>query len=182
MDTVFFSERTHSRAHLVYARQNGFRVGVYSNPQWYGFPAPRAYRDVVSRRLTALGVNREQCDVQFNIEKLAAQQAGRDPNGYVVELFGWWRRSNAARATSWTFEGFQGGALYTAFRHPNLTGTVLVPQAYDDRMGRFDSFGVVRDLVDWGAPFTRVLPFYDAAEAGVRGASGFFYLQNRLPS
>lgn len=174
---VFFDAHRHTRAHLLQARKEGFLVGVYTNPQWFREYEgnPKLYRTVVSQRLTALGVNDEQCDVMFNIEK----SAGFTPD-YVIELFYWWRRSNAQRVTQWTMEGGQAGFYFTAMRHPNLTNTTFVPQAYDGSMNRWDSHGVVMDLVRWGVPLSSITPFLDAPEARVPWSEGFFYLENRL--
>lgn len=187
---IFWDAHRHTRAHLEQARREGFKVGVYTNPQWFGFESAalsvseraKAYRTRVSQRLNQLGVNEEQCDVQFNIEKLAALEAGLADGGnqFVIDLFYWWRRSRADRKTSWTMEGHQGGHFWPALRHPNLAGTDFVPQAYDGNMRRWDTYGVVKDLVDWGVPFKRILPFTDAPEARIPYSEGFFYLEHRL--
>jgi len=78
-------------------------------------------------------------------------------------------------------EGFQGGALFPAMRHAALNGTTFVPQAYDGTMNVWDSYGVVKDLVDWGVDVKRVRPFYAAPECLRRGADGFFYMEHLLP-
>ena len=146
----------------------------------------KAMRDITSKRLTALGVDDEQCDVCFNIEKAALSQAGfstqENHNKYVIDLFYWWRRSRAQRVTTWTMEGHQGGWFYPAFRAPELVNTKLVPQAYDEAMRRWDSHGIVKDLVDWGADYRRVQPFYDAPELRTPYVSddAFFYFEHRL--
>lgn len=180
---VFFDAHKHTRAHLQQARANGFLVGVYTNPQWFtdGW-VPKAYRDRVNRRLTELGVDDEQCDVMFNIEKGAAIEGGLPDGGvqYVIDLFFWWRRVRGKRITQWTMEGHQGGHFQRAMLHENLTNTTFVPQAYDGSMNRWDSYGVVKDLVNWGVEYGRVAPFLDAPEARVPYSEGFFYLENRL--
>jgi hypothetical protein len=179
---LFYSARTHTKAHITQARAQGFQVGIYANPQWdNGFADAKAHRLWLSRKVTELGGDNAQMDVQLNLEKLAAIEAGVDPNAYTIEWFQWWRKIRANRWTSWTMEGFQGGALYPAMRHGALAGTFLSPQAYDGAMNVWDSYGVVKDLVDWGVAFPAILPFYAAPEVLRRGASGFFYLEHLLP-
>lgn len=178
---VFWSERNHTRAHLEQARREGFEVGVYSNPQWYGHPDPKTYRTVVNQRLTALGVNDEQCDFQINYEV-------HNP-AWITEFFYWWRRVRQTRPTSWTMEGFQGGWAWRAMNHPNLLGNpddprtvvTLVPQAYDGNMNAYDTAGTIKDLVDHGVDYRRIVPFVDAPEATKRGFYGFAYMEHRLP-
>lgn len=184
MTHIFFSARSITRAHINQVRRNGLKVGIYSNPQWYGAPSTRDFRDIVRDKLTELNVNQEQCDVQFNIEKTGLLQMGLTTeltaSEYVIDLFHWWLRSNRQRVTSWTMEGFQGGWFARAMVHDNLLRATLVPQAYDDKMNRWDSFGVTKDLVDWGVSFSRILPFYPANEARIRGSEGFFYMDHLL--
>lgn len=180
---VFFDLHRHTKAHLTQARNQGFKVGGYTNPQWFGVPAAKDYRDMVNRRLSELVGKDEQCDVQFNIEKATlsqtiATQAAQ--NKWVDDLFYWWRRVRATRETSWTMEGHQGGWFTPTFVSPNLKDTTFVPQAYDGNMNRWDSYGVVKDLVDYGVPFSRIMPFYDTPEARIPYSEGFFYLENRL--
>jgi hypothetical protein len=193
---VFFDAHGHGRAQLVRARDEGFQVGVYDNPQWWGFPdkvadpttgrMAKRMRDITSQRLTALGVDEEQCDVCFNIEKSAMEQAGlvsqQSQNKYVKDLFYWWRRSRRNRATSWTMEGHQGGWFPEAMRSAELAATLFVPQGYDEAMRRWDSYGIVQDLIDWGVPGNRIEPFYDAPELRTPYVSdrAFFYFENRL--
>jgi hypothetical protein len=180
---LYYSERTHTKAHINQARSQGFLVGVYTNPQWYGYEPAKDNRLRVSRRVTALDGDNKQMDVQLNHEKGAALKAGLVDGGnqYAIDWFYWWRRVRPQRATSWTMEGFQGGWFYPAMRATALTGTLFVPQAYDGAMNAWDSYGVVKDLVDWGVDFKRIVPFYDAPEVMRRGASGFFYMEHRLP-
>jgi hypothetical protein len=179
---LFYSARTHTKAHITQARAQGFQVGIYANPQWDGgFADAKAHRLWLSRKVTELGGDNAQMDVQLNLEKLAAIEAGVDPNGYTIDWFYWWRRIRPSRWTSWTMEGFQGGALYPAMRASALTGTFLSPQAYDGAMNEWDSYGVTKDLVDWGVAFPAILPFYAAPEVLRRGASGFFYMEHLLP-
>jgi hypothetical protein len=46
---------------------------------------------------------------------------------------------------------------------------------------RWDSYGVVRDLIDWGVPYERVLPFYDSPELRTAyNGPGYYYLEHRL--
>jgi hypothetical protein len=181
---LYYSARSHTKAHIDQARREHFQVGVYANPQWGdagGFADAKAHRLWLSRRVTALDGDGKQMEVQLNLEKLAALQAGVDPNQYTIDWFYWWRRVRPDRWTSWTMEGFQGGALYPAMRHGSLAGTFLSPQAYDESMRQWDSHGVVKDLVSWGVDFARILPFYAAPEVMRRGATGFFYMEHLLP-
>jgi hypothetical protein len=180
---LYLSERTTTVAHVQQARREVGGVGLYTNPQWYGFETAKDNRLRVSRRVTALGGDNTQMDVQINLEKGAALEAGLVDGGnqYTMDWFYWWRRVRPLRATSWTMEGFQGGALYPAMRSPELNGTTFVPQAYDGAMNEWDSYGVVKDLVDWGVDFRRVVPFYAAGEVMRRGAHGFFYMEHLLP-
>jgi hypothetical protein len=180
---VYWSERAHTKAHITQARGQNFQVGVYTNPQWYGYEPAKDNRLRVSRRVTALGGDDAQMDVQINHEKGAALAAGQPDGGnqYIIDWFTWWRKVRPQRETSWTMEGFQGGWFPQAFRSPALTGVTLVPQCYDGNMVPFDSFGVAKDLVDWGVDFKRILPIYDAPEVFRRGSTGFFYMEHRLP-
>lgn len=185
VDKVFFDLHTHSRAHFDQARREGFEVGGYTNPQW--FPDgkdPKAYRSRVSQRLAALSLHDEQCDVQFNVEKLYLSDIGLDTpdeaSKYILDLMYWWRRSNPNRVTSWTMEGHQGGWFYPILKNSLLSNVLLVPQAYDGDMRRWDSHGVVMDLVRHGAALERVTPFLDAPEARIPYSEGFFYMEHRL--
>jgi hypothetical protein len=183
---LFLSARTTDRDHVAQARREIGGVGLYANPQWGdagGFADAKAHRMWLSRKVTELGGDNAQMDVQLNLEKLAAIQAGVDPNAYTIEWFTWWRKIRPARWTSWTMEGFQGGALFPAMRHPALAGTILSPQAYgvNPRTDVWDSHGVVKDLVDWGVEFKRVEPFNVAPAVMLRGATGFFYMEHLLP-
>ena len=182
VDTVFYDLHQHGRAEIVNARSKGFRVGGYTNPEWFGVVHPKDYRTIVSKRLTQLGVDDEQFDVQFNIEKGIFQGRSQDEqNQYVLDLFYWWRRSRAQRTTSWTMEGHQGGWFNKCWADQRLAGTLFVPQAYDGSMNRWDSYGVAMDLVDWGAPLHQVLPFNKADEIRTPYSEGFFYMDHLIP-
>jgi hypothetical protein len=195
---VFYDLHQHTRREFDNARAQGFAVGAYTNPEWFPTAAAaatiddraKAYRTIVSQRLTALSLHDEQCEVQFNIEKgglakvgIAADMAAQ--NLYVRRLLFWWRRSNAQRATSWTMEGGQGGHFFEAMRSPELANVTLAPQAYHGDMSRpdyrWDTYGIVRDLVDWGVPYERVLPFYDSPELRTAyNGPGYYYFEHRL--
>jgi hypothetical protein len=190
---VFYDLHDHSRAEFDNARSKGFSVGAYTNPDRFGFgkgatvdERAKSYRTIVSQRLTALSLHDEQCDVQFNIEKGSFINAGftsmAEQNLYMRRLFYWWRRSNALRLTSWTMEGGQGGWFYEAMRSPELANVTFVPQAYDGRMARWDSHGIVEDLENWGVDPARIMPFYDSPELRTAYVSylAFFYFEHRL--
>jgi hypothetical protein len=190
---VYYDLHQHSRREFDNARSKGFAVGGYTNPEWFGFGTgatmderAKAYRTIVSQRLAALSLHDEQCDVQFNIEKGALTNAGilsmAEQNLYVRRLLYWWRRSNAQRITSWTMEGGQGGWFYGAMRSGELANVTFGPQCYDGNMTRWDSYGIVTDLVNWGVEPARILPFYDSVELRTPyvGWRGFFYFENRL--
>jgi hypothetical protein len=189
---VYYDLHQHSRGEFDNARSKGFAVGGYTNPEWFGFGTgatlddrAKAYRTIVSQRLAALSLHDEQCDVQFNIEKGALSNAGyrtmAEQNLYVRRLMYWWRRSNAQRVTSWTMEGGQGGWFFEAMRSPELASVMFGPQAYDGAMSRWDSYGMVRDLIEWGVPYGRVLPFYDTPELRTAyNGPGFYYFEHRL--
>jgi hypothetical protein len=189
---VFYDLHDHGRSEFDNARSKGFAVGAYTNPDRFGFgkgatvdERAKNYRTIVSQRLTALSLHDEQCDVQFNIEKGSFIQAGitsmAEQNLYMRRLFYWWRRSNAMRLTSWTMEGGQGGWFYEAMRSAELASVTFAPQAYDGRMTRWDSYGIVSDLVSWGVPPTRIAPFYDSPELRTAYVpSGYFYFEHRL--
>ena len=181
---IYLDAAATDRAHVDQVRREGFKVGIYANPQWGdagGFSDAKAHRLWLSRRVTALDGDEKQMDVQLNLEKLAALAAGVNPNTYTIDWFYWWRRIRPNRWTSWTMEGFQGGSLYPAMRDPALVGTILTPQAYDDKMNEWDSWGTVKDLVDWGVDPKRIVPFYSAPDVMRRGADGFFYMEHLLP-
>jgi hypothetical protein len=189
---VYYDLHQHSRREFDNARSKGFAVGGYTNPEWFGFGTgatlderAKSYRTVVSQRLATLSLHDEQCDVQFNIEKGALTNAGitsmAEQNLWVRRLLYWWRRSNAQRITSWTMEGGQGGWFFEAMRSPELASVTFAPQAYDGAMTRWDSYGMVRDLIEWGVPYERILPFYDSPELRTAySGPGFFYFENRL--
>jgi len=180
---VFFSERSHSWQHLQQARGNGFQVGIYTNPQWYGYSDPIQLAKNLSATLTnkfQAGSAGTQCDVQINYERHDAD--------YIIKFFTQWRKQRATRETSWTMEGHQAGWAWPAMNHPVLLGnsadqrtvTKLVPQAYDGSMNEWDTWGVVKDLVDYGVNVSRVMPFQDAPRARIPYTDGFFYLEHRL--
>jgi hypothetical protein len=190
---VYYDLHEHSRREFDNARSKGFAVGGYTNPQWFGYEPDKstvdekakAYRSRVSQRLAALSLHDEQCDVQFNIEKGQLIEGGlgsmADHNLYVRRLFYWWRRSNAQRITSWTMEGGQGGWFYGAMRSGELASVTFAPQAYDGAMSRWDSYGMVRDLIEWGVPYGQVLPFYDTPELRTAyNGPGYYYFEHRL--
>jgi hypothetical protein len=197
---VFYDLHQHTRREFDNARAQGFAVGAYTNPEWFPTAAAaasideraKAYRTIVSQRLTALSLHDEQCEVQFNIEKggLASVGIAADmpaQNLYVRRLMFWWRRSNAQRQTSWTMEGGQGGWFFEAMRSAELANVTLAPQAYHGDMSRpdyrWDTYGIVRDLVDWGVPYERVLPFYDSPELRTAyNGPGYYYFEHRLYS
>lgn len=172
---VYFSERAHSSTHIAQGRREGFEVGIYSNPQWYGFPDPKPMRDLLSRAVTRMDGDNKQLSVQLNYEPHNA--------AWAIEFFYWWRRARAARDTSWTMEGFQGGWCAEALLHPNLENTIAVPQCYSGSMQPWLTAAVVRDLVDWGVPLARIHPFVDAQFADWRASNVdvFYYMQHRLP-
>jgi hypothetical protein len=189
---VYYDLHQHSRREFDNARSKGFAVGGYTNPEWFGFGTgatlderAKAYRTVVSQRLAALSLHDEQCDVQFNIEKGQLTEGGvtsmAEQNLWVRRLLYWWRRSNAQRVTSWTMEGGQGGWFFEAMRSPELASVTFAPQAYDGAMSRWDSYGMVRDLIDWGVPYGQVLPFYDTPELRTAyNGPGYYYFEHRL--
>jgi hypothetical protein len=113
--------------------------------------------------------------------QLGAARTMADQNLYMRRLMYWWRRSNAQRATSWTMEGGQGGWFFEAMRSPELANVIFAPQSYHGNMTRWDSYGCVRDLVDWGVPYERVRPFYDAVELRTAyNGPGYYYFEHRL--
>jgi hypothetical protein len=195
---VFYDLHQHTRREFDNARAQGFAVGAYTNPEWFPTAAAaatiddraKAYRTIVSQRLAALSLHDEQCDVQFNIEKGGLAKVGiaadmPSQNLYVRRLLYWWRRSNAQRATSWTMEGGQGGWFFEAMRSAELANVTLAPQCYHGDMSRpdyrWDTYGIVRDLVDWGVPYGRVLPFYDSPELRTAyNGPGYYYFEHRL--
>lgn len=173
IERVFWSERSHTPDHIRYARSQGFSVGIYSDPIWYGYPPPQTYRDDLNHAVTRMLGDNAQLAVMVDYERHDA--------AWIIDFFYWWRRVRPARETYWTLEGFQGGWAYRAMRSAQLSYTNFVPQCYDDKMRPYDSAGVVKDLVDWGVDTDRVLPFIDAVEADRRGWYGFAYMQHRLP-
>jgi hypothetical protein len=180
---------------IQHARTNGLEAGIYTNPQWYSFPDPKAYRDKITaelKRLADAGVNTAAIPIQINNEV-------HDPE-YMLRILFWYRRSYRQRSTSWCPEGYQGGwigpgCLRTSYVYAapgvgtvTLTGALLagveiVPQAYDGAMHPYDPHDVVKDLVDWGVPYQSVTPIVGGEYAAwtSRRANQYLYLQSRLP-
>lgn len=193
---IFLSARSHTRAEVDKVYAEGFVCGLYTNPQWYGFDlnvpqepgltkvqsAAKANRIRLSRRVTEMGGDARDMPCQINMEKLAAISEGLHDGGaeYIKQWFYWWRRVRQNRWTSWTMEGFQGGWYTTTLTSDYIRGAVLTPQAYDGNMVRWDSFGVTKDLTDWGVHPSKILPFYPVKELYTRGAEGFFYQEHNL--
>jgi hypothetical protein len=174
------------------ARANGFEAALYINPQWYGYPDPKAFRDRLTAEIKRIGRDNPKMPIQFNNEV-------HDPE-YMLRILFWYRRSYGQRSTSWCLEGYQGGwmgpMLRTSYLYnalgvgpvvltgAQLGGVEIVPQAYDGAMSPFDPHDVVKDLVDWGVPFSVVTPIVGGEYAGQssRRANQYLYLQSRLPA
>jgi hypothetical protein len=191
INRILFAANDAQKFQIDHAFQNGFSVGLYTNPQWYGYPEAKVYRKTVADALARLTPTGKTLSVQFNNER-------HDPL-YMLAILFWYRRQFQGRETSWCFEGRQGGWVGPMFRtkyaytHPDigtvqlgpdlLTNVEMVPQCYDGSMKPYDPFDTVKDLVDWGVPFNSITPMVggEYANQHSRGADQYYYLQSRLP-
>jgi hypothetical protein len=190
IERVWFAANDATLVQIRHARTNGFEAGIYTNPQWYGYPEAKDFRDLIQNAIRRLS-DGQPLPVQINNER-------HDPL-YMMAIMFWYRRMYQVRGTSWNFEGYQGGWVGPMFRTTysythSLVGTVqispavlanleLIPQAYDGSMNPYDPHDVVKDLVDWGCPYQAINPIVGGEYAPwtARRANQHFYLQSRLP-
>jgi hypothetical protein len=172
---LLFSPRVnqgHSRAQIDEARAKGFEVGIYRVPEWDPTLEGAAWATMLSKDVTRLGGDGTQVHVQADIET--------HNTVWLAAFLLQWRKHRAKRDTSVTTEGFQGGLLVKIRPQILDSNVTLVPQAYGGDMQPWDTHGTVLDLIAYGFPLEKILPFYDAADLR-RGWSGYCFTQQRLP-
>jgi hypothetical protein len=172
---LYFSARAVTKAQLDEARKRCL-VGIYRVPEWDADLEPTEWAALLSDDVKRLGGNTAQLAVQANAETHS--------EAWLVAFWNEWRRLRPTRATSWAFEGIQGGRLGIApgtFRAQILSWRIrLVPEAYLGDMTPLDPAGVKRELEAWGFPGSIISPFYDAAALPAVW-DGFAFTQERLP-
>ena len=181
IDSLYFALRDPrvTRAYLLDVRAKGYQVGVYAAWNWPGWGSTgKEFAEAVSEAVEALRAPGDPVSfprVQLNDE---THDAAR-----ITALLTRWRELHRYQATSWTFEGMQGGWMTPEFVAAVVKARArLAPQAYNGAMTElWDPLAVARDLTARGFESAIVSPMYDAA--GLQHYwQGFAFTAGRLPA
>lgn len=161
-----------TKPYLDDVRSRGFQPGVYAAWNWPEVPKdPAGFAEWVDAKVKPLHRSQNAPSVHLNDET-------HDPVR-IVKLLKRWRELRPSKRTVWTFEGHQGGLFdRAAVSAIDACNVILGPQSYTGSMERFESSGVVIDLIRYGFKST-IEPLLDAADLGLWW-SGTAYTQGRL--
>lgn len=163
-------------AYIASVRGHGYGVGIYRAWNWTPNVDGVGFANLLDADLKRLG------EPGPGVIRVCADIEAHDP-AYIKAFLGRWRKMRPNRATDLTIEGRQGGWFSQCKDAVVRANVNVIPQSYVGDMVPLDPLDVVRDLVDWGYPISKVFPFYDAKWIrAYNGWEGYLFTQGRLPS
>lgn len=153
---------------------------LYIVQSWFPELGPEAFARKADQLLKQVAWKGNPA-LEFDIEK-GAPLTDSTYVDFVVRALQEWRRIRPTRETSYTLEGFQGGLFngrYGSVLEIASKVSHIVPQCYQGDMTPHEA-GVVQNLVDYGFPAQKVLPFLDA-RITQSPWEGWLFNQSRLP-
>lgn len=155
---------------LSYYVKKGYKVGIYRDALWDGYPEPEKWADMLDADVKRLG----------NIAPRVLVDIERHDPGWVVKFLRRWRALQPTVPTAWTMEGYQGGWMVSIKPDILKAHIRLVPQCYMGNMTPYNVNEVIQDLVKRGFAFSTISPMHSAQALPI-GWSGFVFRQGLLP-